>query len=727
MSCFKNIYIALPVVLLTGLPAFGELLNNPDFESGTSSWVARNCSIAAESTEAHSGSGAVYVYNRNKNWKGIRQNVLPTLQANGSGTDYTYSAWVKMSTAGSHTVKLKLRIIYNDGTTTILNNEVNATATDVEWSEVSNTKTISWSGTLTEAWLEIANETIDANYYVDDCSLTIPAGNNPPTFDTDPILKAGATAEQAYTDSTLNGEATDLDGDALTYSKDGGPSWLTIASDGALSGTPAVSNGGTNQFGIRVEDGNGGSDTATLAIFVTVPPAPPAFNSDPVIEANAVMDVPYTSTLEDDATDDNGDTLTFSKTSGPAWLSVAPDGSLSGTPSLSDLGLNQFNLRVQETSGSNDTATLEITVIEPQGTGHPHYIEPFETNHLWTTIWGKPGWSSTEWNAPQIRAATNSYAGEFPVAGIRHEQVLDVNGPVTNNFTGGLTHSNMLVDAMIQPSLRTDPTPPTPNAASQAAFYLNSNGKLVVFHSVYTGNFTGVAQQWTELSHAPIAEGQWIRLKVSCDYLSDSLRNDKYFSIELDGAELSSGSAYNTHSPIDEVADMGGTLFLCANSGNGSGSTTLSSLVLDGVVRMDDLTVSAPSSVTSKGTPFEWIERFYPGSTYEAIDLQDTDGDGLKTWEEYLAGTDPTDGNSAFIGTLSQLPSGDFEIAWPSSFSGSLAPYAMYCSTNLLASGGGWELLEGNILRDISGINRWVDPSPPSAPAVFYRPAIQNP
>jgi hypothetical protein len=51
----------------------------------------------------------------------------------------------------------------------------------------------------------------------------------------------------------------------------------------------------------------------------------------------------------------------------------------------------------------------------------------------------------------------------------------------------------------------------------------------------------------------------------------------------------------------------------------------------------------------------------------------------------------------------------------------------MYCSTNLLVPGGGWELVEGNILRDVSGVNRWQDPAPPVAPAVFYRPAVQTP
>lgn len=53
--------------------------------------------------------------------------------------------------------------------------------------------------------------------------------------------------------------------------------------------------------------------------------------------------------------------MTFSKVSGPAWLSVAANGALSGTPGAGDIGLNSFTVQVDATGGS-DTATLEITV-----------------------------------------------------------------------------------------------------------------------------------------------------------------------------------------------------------------------------------------------------------------------------------------------------------------------------------------------------------------------------
>jgi len=56
-------------------------------------------------------------------------------------------------------------------------------------------------------------------------------------------------------------------------------------------------------------------------------------------------------------------TLTFSKVAGPAWLDVATSGALSGTPQLSDVGLNAFTVRVEDSLGVSDEAQLHIQVL----------------------------------------------------------------------------------------------------------------------------------------------------------------------------------------------------------------------------------------------------------------------------------------------------------------------------------------------------------------------------
>jgi hypothetical protein len=49
-----------------------------------------------------------------------------------------------------------------------------------------------------------------------------------------------------------------------------GPAWLSVASNGDLTGTPAGSDVGANQFTVQVADGNGGSDQAVMNITVNV-------------------------------------------------------------------------------------------------------------------------------------------------------------------------------------------------------------------------------------------------------------------------------------------------------------------------------------------------------------------------------------------------------------------------------------------------------------------------
>ncbi|HET6443307.1 MAG TPA: putative Ig domain-containing protein [candidate division Zixibacteria bacterium] len=195
--------------------------------------------------------------------------------------------------------------------------------------------------------------------------ITVLNTNDPPGFLVDPVVEASAAEGSPYT-GTIVDDASDPDiGDTLSFSKESGPSWLTVAADGALSGTPASSDIGQNNFQVTVTDGAGANDTAALQITVLNTNDPPAFTSDPIIEASATEDTPYTSTIADDAADpDAGDTLTFSKQSGPLWLTVTSDGALSGTPLDGDVGLNSFTVDVSDGNGGSDQAELQIFVVD---------------------------------------------------------------------------------------------------------------------------------------------------------------------------------------------------------------------------------------------------------------------------------------------------------------------------------------------------------------------------
>ncbi|MES2572864.1 MAG: LamG-like jellyroll fold domain-containing protein, partial [Verrucomicrobiota bacterium] len=63
------------------------------------------------------------------------------------------------------------------------------------------------------------------------------------------------------------GTASDAGG-AVTYSKVSGPSWLTVAADGRISGVPSASDAGTSRFIVRATDASLLADDAALNIVV---------------------------------------------------------------------------------------------------------------------------------------------------------------------------------------------------------------------------------------------------------------------------------------------------------------------------------------------------------------------------------------------------------------------------------------------------------------------------
>jgi hypothetical protein len=106
-----------------------------------------------------------------------------------------------------------------------------------------------------------------------------------------------------------------------------------------------------------IVDGFGYTDTGGGAN------SPPSFKTDPIVEVNATKGKAYASTIGNDATDPDSDPLSFSKLAGPAWLAVAPNGALSGTPGGADIGLNTFTVQVADGRGGIARAVLQVSVV----------------------------------------------------------------------------------------------------------------------------------------------------------------------------------------------------------------------------------------------------------------------------------------------------------------------------------------------------------------------------
>ncbi|MCW1921048.1 cadherin domain-containing protein [Luteolibacter arcticus] len=199
--------------------------------------------------------------------------------------------------------------------------------------------------------------------------ITVISNNQPPSFVADSILMAG-TEDLAFSGSLT---ASDPDvGDALTFTLVDGPEWLVVGPDGSLGGTPGNDDVGVNDFIVRVADPEGLSDDASLTITVANTNDPPAFVAPMLAADPATEDLPYLATLASFASDpDADDSLVFSMVTGPAWLEVAPDGTLSGTPTNGDTGENVLVVLVTDLEEASAEATVTLFV---QNTNDPPVI-----------------------------------------------------------------------------------------------------------------------------------------------------------------------------------------------------------------------------------------------------------------------------------------------------------------------------------------------------------------
>jgi hypothetical protein len=90
---------------------------------------------------------------------------------------------------------------------------------------------------------------------------------------------------------------------------------------------------------------------------------PPQFLTNIFARGAATQGQSYSNNIIGSATDpDTGDTLTYSKAIGPAWLTVGANGVLTGSPDAADAGTNNFTVRVTDSAGASAFALLTINV-----------------------------------------------------------------------------------------------------------------------------------------------------------------------------------------------------------------------------------------------------------------------------------------------------------------------------------------------------------------------------
>ncbi|NQT92572.1 MAG: hypothetical protein HQ559_07420 [Lentisphaerae bacterium] len=156
------------------------------------------------------------------------------------------------------------------------------------------------------------------------------------------------------------------------------------------------------------------------------------------------------------------------------------------------------------------------------------------------------GWTGVDDDDNLIIWTTNKYLypGAYPLDK-EGTNILAITAPSTNHVldTGDqFWGHNVYVDLLIQPTFWSEDEAPVATNNPQMAFYVNSNGQIVVWGAYQDAGETNHAE-WIELAHNPFETGIWKRISIAMSYNphiappapSPSGRN--YFRLTLDNKQ----------------------------------------------------------------------------------------------------------------------------------------------------------------------------------------------
>lgn len=406
--------------------------------------------------------------------------------------------------------------------------------------------------------------------------------------------------------------------------------------------------------------------------------------------------------------------------------------------------------------------------------------ESFEGYAIDASVVDSTNWVSADVDAALVKAEIYSYSGAKPLPGT-HDKILEITSDITNIITS--SGSVVYVDTMIDARPWDQENAPTVPDDAQTAAYVNTNGHLVIWHD----DNSGTNKIWTVLEDTNITTGNWFRLTFKMDYANTVAYATRAFSVIIDGITITNSTGaypgtggekfvmarqgttissvafagtakiddlnYTTTNPnetlytimssVDDankvMIDPLGTSFVAASNDITYAITTVSNGVI-GDVLVDGVSVGAVTSYTfsvvisnhtiavvaeasqtetSNGVPFTWLTENGLGTN----DTTDTDGDGLLEWQEYAAGTDPTNSASLFEILDVTYDTGSNSITYYATTNSGVTDGINIMRTVDLV-GNVWTNVATGVLRADDGINTWWDMTPPADVPAFYKPVI---
>jgi hypothetical protein len=309
-----------------------------------------------------------------------------------------------------------------------------------------NTSTGQVSGTPTNANVGTSNITITASdgaLGTDfSFSLTVTHTNHAPQMD--PIGDQSVAADNSF---SFTPTASDPDGDTLSFSATGLPSWAAIdEATGEVSGTPSNAHVGISNITITASDGSL-SDSEMFSLTVTYTNHAPTISGPGDQSIGTLVLYSFTPT----ASDPDGDPLLFSISGAPAWASFnTSTGNLSGTPTNANTGTSTITITVSDgTLSANYTYNLTVNYTNhaPLISGESTQSVMAQTTYSFTptasdpdgdslsfSISGKPAWAT-------FNTTTGALTGTPQISdvGTSNITITASDGSLSTNFNFSLT------------------------------------------------------------------------------------------------------------------------------------------------------------------------------------------------------------------------------------------------------------------------------------------------
>lgn len=404
-----------------------------------------------------------------------------------------------------------------------------------------------------------------------------------------------------------------------------------------------------------------------------------------------------------------------------------------------------------------------LTVVFGSAPNSIPYAEDFETYAAGTRLVGVGGWYAPAPNAAATVMAPYAWSSEYPIA-VEHTRVVEFRDPVSNVFDKVQALTNVWLDMMLECVYWREPGPPAVKDGDRFALFINSNGHPVVWSRVVPGH--PGSNGWTALSEVSLPEGDWFRLTVSADFERDppagrlwinsravtnaqtwfdfadtnrsglhSIRAGGAFRMDdlvVDDYDVLSYRKITTSregggavSPDGEIlVPLHGTTNVAMTAANyhyiadveidGVSAGSIETVTFTNVVSRRYLHALFAPDLATNGVPEWWLAGHYGISNdFDAAALSDSDRDGLAAWEEWIAGTLPTNGESVLQLEI-ERGAGTMKLLYHA-VSGRV--YRLDYRDGLAASNA-WHSLTGHVAR-ATGRASNTDATP--APKRFYR------